>query len=210
MRSPQMLTRALTRSGFVETAIRQADAEGTRMVMSLVPEKQYRREKILVINMKTQKPGFQTGATVKLSLRKRGNNNNNNVQAKPVVPEAAHAWAISANVDDDDGELVDEDMLLDGDVDGVPGVLEADACRTRKKACKNCSCGRAEEEAGLTRVKINLNDPGSMPKSSCGSCYLGDAFRCPTCPYMGMPAFQPGEKIQLAGALLADDDIAAY
>ncbi|KIM45876.1 hypothetical protein M413DRAFT_65584 [Hebeloma cylindrosporum] len=95
------------------------------------------------------------------------------------------------------------------------------AAPRRKKACKGCSCGLAElEEDERKASKVVLLDGSqngearevdqaekerliqaakAAPKatSSCGSCFLGDAFRCASCPYMGLPAFKPGEKVEI-------------
>ncbi|KDQ20696.1 hypothetical protein BOTBODRAFT_91100, partial [Botryobasidium botryosum FD-172 SS1] len=103
----------------------------------------------------------------------------------------------------------------------------ADGKPRRKKACKNCTCGLAElEEEELKQSKVVVLDlEGSGTKeidqgtreklaaaaklagkatSSCGSCFLGDAFRCASCPYLGLPAFEPGQKVEIS---LGMDDI---
>lgn len=100
----------------------------------------------------------------------------------------------------------------------------------RKKACKNCTCGLREMQESDEIVKLDTDAPGTRREvdetvvgadgvrrtvrriqvetrgatSSCGSCFLGDAFRCSSCPYLGMPAFKPGERVQIPATM---DDI---
>ncbi|EAZ32391.1 hypothetical protein OsJ_16601 [Oryza sativa Japonica Group] len=107
---------------------------------------------------------------------------------------------------DDDSELIDEDSLLTEDdlkKPELPVVGDCEVGATRK-ACKNCTCGRAEAEEKVEKLNLT-SEQINNPQSACGNCGLGDAFRCGTCPYRGLPAFKPGEKIALPGNFLAAD-----
>lgn len=110
--------------------------------------------------------------------------------------------SVKVQIDDD---LIDEDSLLteeDLKKPQLPPVGDCEVGSTRK-ACKNCTCGRAEEEE---KVKLGLTmDQLNNPQSACGNCGLGDAFRCSTCPYKGLPGFKLGEKVSLPGNFLAAD-----
>ncbi|XP_047993355.1 anamorsin homolog [Leguminivora glycinivorella] len=125
-----------------------------------------------------EKPKFEVGSKAQIKL---GN--------KPAV------WKLDDTVEaawtgGNDDEIIDSDQLLDEDDLKKPDKESLRVCATtgKRKACADCSCGLAEELNGQVK---------ETPKSSCGSCYLGDAFRCATCPYLGMPAFKPGEKVLL-------------
>lgn len=103
-------------------------------------------------------------------------------------------------------KLLDEDEILTEADKKKPERTEAntnDGELKPKKACANCTCGLADELEKEAKEKIKKPEE-SAANSSCGSCYLGDAFRCASCPYRGMPAFKPGEKVTID---TASDDI---
>ncbi|XP_067292259.1 anamorsin [Pseudorasbora parva] len=155
------------------------------------------------VRMSASKPNFEVGSStqLKLSFGKK------TTTEKPALdPNTAQKWTLSANdIDDDDVDLVDSDALLDAEdlKKPDPSSLKSscgDDSKKKKKACKNCTCGLAEE----LEQESKSTQKASQPKSACGSCYLGDAFRCASCPYLGMPAFKPGEKVLLANTDIAD------
>ncbi|KAG8372444.1 hypothetical protein BUALT_Bualt12G0066800 [Buddleja alternifolia] len=106
---------------------------------------------------------------------------------------------------DDDMDLIDEDSLLTEEDMKKPQLPVSDCeVGSTRKACKNCTCGRAEAEEKVEKLELTT-DQLDNPQSACGNCGLGDAFRCSTCPYKGLPTFKLGEKVTLAGNFLAAD-----
>nr|CAG4643552.1 EOG090X0FGQ [Ilyocryptus agilis] len=142
------------------------------------------------ISFVAEKPSFEVGSSSKLSF---------GMDAKPTV------WSLSDALVDEEVELVNEDDLLDEDDLIRPAAESLRVCGTtgKRKACKDCSCGLAEELASESGASKTVTVKSAT--SSCGSCYLGDAFRCASCPYLGMPAFKPGEKILLSDRQLNPD-----
>lgn len=88
-------------------------------------------------------------------------------------------------------DLIDEDLLLEEEDLVKPERVEIPK---KKKACKNCTCGLKEEEEQEKKIyyvtNIKTKERKAVVSSACGNCYLGDAFRCGGCPYLGTPAFK--------------------
>ena len=129
-----------------------------------------------ICEIDAQKPRYEAGAATLLP-----------------AAAAATSWKLSA-----DDDVIDEEALLslpdaaasaavkfsNDDCDLIAGV---------RKACANCSCGRAEAADGSSKPP-----PVAVDSSACGSCYLGDAFRCAGCPSRGLPPFKPGQKVTIS------------
>jgi len=149
-------------------------------------------EHVELIKVEAKKPSYELGASVPLNRKKKK-------ASKPL------AWTVSVKEDNEQAELEDEDALLDEEDLARPApasLARPETCGpAKKKACKNCTCGLAEQEALEKVSTLTVQNA----KSSCGNCSLGDAFRCSTCPYLGMPAFKPGEKVALTSTFMSDD-----
>lgn len=156
-----------------------------------------------------QKPAYAASTLLSFKNRPAGSVPLMKLNRKLDPAKKQALWAIASSPAT---PLVDAEALLTAADKARPvptcEPVVASAPR-RKRACKGCSCGLAElEEEERKNSKVVLLDGGqdgetmevdqeerarlvaaakAAPKatSSCGSCFLGDAFRCASCPYLG-------------------------
>ncbi|KAJ6145333.1 hypothetical protein N7470_009228 [Penicillium chermesinum] len=158
-----------------------------------------------------EKPNYEQSSAVPLKLggkKKR-------LLPRLLHPQQYHLILLQTGMGSD---LIDEDDLLDED-DLARPIMPPPECQPktgrRRRACKDCTCGladrlEAEDKArreaadkSLNVMKLQTDDLNELDftvqgkQGSCGSCALGDAFRCDGCPYMGLPAFKPGQEVQI-------------
>jgi len=127
--------------------------------------------------------------------------NKNKTQAKPIETASSTTAAPAQNefagwgIDPTKtASTVDETELLK---DTVTETAQFD-CGTGtgpKKACKNCTCGLADQEVADAQSQQEKKEG----TGGCGSCSLGDAYRCAGCPSLGKPAWKTidGENIKI-------------
>ena len=173
---------------------------------------------IKFVEFSTKKPQLEFGSSHTISF---GSNESNTIESNklPKKSKTFHnnsengkeVWKLNLDdMQDEDLDFIEEENLLIKEDLIKDKIVSFDPndCGTgssgKLKACKNCSCGRAEMLENGENIqpskKITLEDLEQgidLPESSCGSCYLGDAFRCPTCPMLGLPSFKPNEKVKL-------------
>ncbi|AGO10133.1 AaceriAAR141Wp [[Ashbya] aceris (nom. inval.)] len=137
-----------------------------------------------------------------------------------VDPVKAALLASAAN----DAPIAEDDLVVGQDSSPITLLTCGRTQTRRRKACKDCTCGLREEnekeinETHSRQEKLLLGDAVKFSEpelaeidftiegkkvGGCGSCSLGDAFRCSGCPYLGLPAFKPGQPINLSA--ISDD-----
>ncbi|KAL2269128.1 hypothetical protein VTJ83DRAFT_3974 [Remersonia thermophila] len=172
------------------------------------------------------KPEYAEEVVVPLKLgfgkkNKAATGANNKKEPTTAAPAGVGFVDFSDDLDldaEDDDNVIDEETLLTEEDMRRP-IQQPPECAPqpgkKRRACKDCTCGlaerleaeekarRAKADDQLSALKLKSEELTELDftvqgkTGSCGSCYLGDAFRCSDCPYIGLPPFKPGEEVKI-------------
>ena len=156
------LSSDLVLAGFIDV---QTDAQELSIhdseLKTKLNDSRLNHESLTKLSIKAFKPKYKVGSGALLKKKK--------ANANPVDLKPQKVWTINPN-DDEDEEIVDEEELLDDQDLIVPPTAAPADCSTKKRACKDCSCGRAEEEMIKDSLEAKITIVQSKkPTSSCGS-----------------------------------------
>lgn len=111
------------------------------------------------------KPSYAVGTASKLSIPKRS-------ASTSVTAPAAAALLQNLAIDMGNDDVIDESTLLDETVISKPSYDDCDTVDGARDVCKNCTCGRAEEEDTkkvVDRSELLRKIEEGTATSSCGS-----------------------------------------
>lgn len=145
----------LTMNGFLNIS-QQKIVELNKDQIEDIKKAVNKTEDVILVELRAEKGDFEIGSSCPLNLASKFQSAQGDATT---TDQVASVWKLTDTVDDD---LIDADNLLNEEDLKKPDPASLKVCGTtgKRKACKNCTCGLAEELSG---------EEAPVKTSSCGN-----------------------------------------